>query len=123
MLFRVLVTGVFTGSIAAVAAFSQGFGPLAAFMAYAVFAGFAVIGMGVLTIAAPKLPAPSRQWRLEKSRDARAQRIWHPLPQNRKSPYWQERLERMARQTIGAQSRPTTFCVFTSVRRNQPTFR
>lgn len=123
MLFRVLVTGVFTGSIAAVTAFSQGLGPLAAFAAYAVFAGFAVIGMGVLTITAPKLPAPSRQWQLDQSRDARAQRIWHPLSYNRQSPYWQQRLERMARQTIGAQARPTTFCVFTSVRRNQPTFR
>ncbi|MCK0169669.1 hypothetical protein [Aliiroseovarius sp. S1123] len=123
MLFRVLVTGVFTGSIAAVTAFSQGFGPVAAFMAYAVFAGFAVIGMGVLTLTAPKLPAPSRQWKLDRSRGTRTQRVWHPLLQNRKSPYWQQRLERMTRQTIGAQARPATFCVFTSVRRNQPTFR
>ncbi|SPF75583.1 hypothetical protein ALP8811_00576 [Aliiroseovarius pelagivivens] len=123
MLFRVLITGVFTGTIAAVTAFSQGLGPIAAFLAYAVFAGFAVIGMGVLTIAAPMRPVSSHQWKLDRSRDARALRIWHPLSQGTRSPYWQERLERMARQTIGAQSKPVTFCVFSSVRRNQPTFR
>ncbi|NDW52932.1 hypothetical protein [Aliiroseovarius sp. PrR006] len=123
MLFRVLITGVFTGTIAAVTAFSQGLGPVVAFMTYAVFAGFAVIGVGVLAITAPKRPVPSHQWKLDQPRDARTQRIWHPLSHNRKPPYWQQRLERMARQTIGAQARPTTFCVFTSARRNQPTFR
>lgn len=122
MLFRVLFTGVFTGTIAAVTAFSQGFGMVPALMAYGVFAAFAVIGMGVLTLTAPKTPAPSHQWKLDRSRDQRAQRIWHPLPQIRRSPYWQERLERMARQTIGAQAKPAAVGVFSSVRRNQASF-
>ena len=122
MLFRVLVTGVFTGTIAAITAFSQGLGMFPAFAAYVLFGAFAVIGLGVLTVAAPQRPGPSRQWRLDKSREERATRIWHPLSINRRTPYWQERLERMARQTIGAQAKPAAVCVFTSVRRDQPDF-
>ncbi|WP_424939364.1 hypothetical protein [Aliiroseovarius sp. S253] len=122
MLFRVLFTGVFTGTIAAITAFSQGLGPISVLIAYTLFAAFAVIGMGVLTITAPKQPASSRQWKLNQSRGTRAHRIWHPLSQNRRSPYWQERLERMSRQTIGAQAKPAAVGVFSSVRRNQPTF-
>lgn len=122
MLFRVLITGVFTGTIAAVTAFSQGFGLVPALMAYGFFAVFAVIGMGVLTITAPRSPAPSLQWKLEQSRDGRAHRIWHPLSQNWRTPYWQERLERMARHTIGAQAKPAAVGVFSSVRRNHSTF-
>lgn len=122
MLFRVLITGVFTGTIAAVTAFSQGFGLVPALMAYGFFAAFAVVGMGVLSITGPKSPAPSPQWKLEQSRDSRAHRIWHPLSQNRRTPYWQERLERMARQTIGAQAKPAAVGVFSSVRRNHSTF-
>lgn len=123
MLFRVLITGVFTGTIAAVTAFSQGFGVVPALMAYGFFAAFAVVGMGVLTISAPKPPIRSHQWKLDQSRNNRAPRIWHPLSQSRRSPYWQERLERMARQTIGAQAKPAAVGVFSSVRRTQATFR
>ncbi|MCK0142116.1 hypothetical protein [Aliiroseovarius sp. F20344] len=123
MLFRVLVTGVFTGTIAAIAAFSQGYGMIPSLFAYALFGAFAVVGMGILTAAAPKRPIPSNQWKLEQSRNQRAQRIWHPLSQSRRAPYWQERLERMARQTIGEQAKPAAIGVFSSVRHNQPTYR
>lgn len=123
MLFRVLFTGVFTGSIAAIAAFSQGYGMIPSLFAYALFSAFAVVGMGILTLSAPKRPLPSHQWKLEKSRNQRVQRIWHPISQRRRSPYWQERLERMARQTIGEQAKPAAIGVFSSVRRTQPTYR
>lgn len=118
MLFRVLVTGVFIGSIAATTAFSQGLGIFPAFAAYVVFSASAVIGLGALTVTAPQRPAPSHLWRLDKSRDARAKRIWYPLSITRRTSYWQERLERMTRQTVGAQAKPAAVCVFTSARRN-----
>ncbi|SMR81334.1 hypothetical protein SAMN04488030_1855 [Aliiroseovarius halocynthiae] len=122
MLFRVLFTGVFTGTIGATAAFSLGLGVFPAFAAYVLFGALAVIGLGVLVLASPQRPTPSRQWPSSKSRVDRTTHVWHPLSINRRAPYWQERLERMARQTIGAQAKPAAVCVFTSVRRDQPDF-
>lgn len=97
MLFRVFITGIFTGTIAAVFAITNGAGPVLALISYAIFGALAVLGMGILSMAAPSHAAGS---------------------QTRRLPYWKDRLDRMVIQTTSAATKPAV-CVFSSVRQGQ----
>lgn len=118
MLFRILVTGIFTGTLAAIAAFAHGYGAILSLLAYAGFGAMAVVGMGVLSLFAPKKPAPFHEWQLARARSERAGALWHPLagPLPRKSVIWQDRLDRLGQNTP---SKGAPAIVFSSVRSAQ----
>jgi len=115
MPFRALFTGVFTGTLAAIFVLSQGSSVLVALLCYSVFGALALVGMSLVMVVAPKRPEPSRAWRLEQARKARKAGLWHPISwtKAKRGPGWQDRLERMAKQT----RQPENIFVFTSVRR------
>ena len=111
MPFRILFTGIFTGSLAAAFAFTQENGMVLAILAYAIFGVMTLLGFGLLTHAAPKRPVAAQT----PNQDQPSSRHWHALvwPQQSQGIGWQNRLERMARQTTP----PVNVCVFSSVRR------